>query len=1023
VPRLIRYIHGVLGAWLVLGLELFVFATLEWRKLATVWELQMGTLWLAPTALLVAATLGALGAACYELVDRARDRRARFGLSVGAALFATLVALGVGGGRHLAELPARVGFASLTACALALPLYFLAPALANAIKRRPERVSLGVGLVIVGLELVNRFVLVRLYPAFHYGLSALALIVAAGLFRGSPAGVRQSELWPAFLTGAVMLLSAGLAKAGSERLSHFDNFRWLLLENAPLLGQAVRIAAELSPPPPLDDGACKKGADCEQGGPRQSQRTLDLAGRDFLLISIDALRADHVGAYGYPRKTTPNIDAIARSGAVFEFAYAQTPHTSYSVTSLMTGKYMRPLLLQGVAQDSDTWAGLFRTYGYRTAAFYPPAVFFIDPARFEPFQRNFLGFEYRWVEFSEGTRRIEQVRQYLASAPHDKPLFVWVHLFGPHEPYEPHAAHDFGERDVDRYDSEIAQADETVGALVEIFQASRKNAVTLITADHGEEFGEHGGRYHGTSVYEEQVRVPLVISAPGAIKPQKVVEVVQTIDILPTLLTALDIPAPPRIRGRDLGSLLSGQRAAEPGLAYAETEEQVLLAEGSLRLVCARKIGACKLFDLRTDPAQARDLAGERSADLARLRTRLRDLSASHGRYEQSGLRAEGKGWPAPILRGIGGDADAAEEIASLLDDADRVIRRKAGELLFELRRPETAAPLRLALARDEDEEVRRWCALALTRLGEGAPLVYELLYDRETRWQRFAALALAQSGDRRGEETLIAWWRDKAERDYARSRQLLDVFGALRTKDAIWPLVQALDDVRLRPHIATTLSKIGGELARGSLLDALHHERFQSTRVALATALVDLETGAAMATALVRFLGVPDPLPGGLALARRGELLDKIGGPEKGDLRRLERESMLGVGLMLTVPPGGNGRGVRALVRARAAGPNPGEVLFGVPTEAEPTRVREGQPRVRKLPQIDPGRSLHLSIPAGVEAVEVYGTLPESAGARPGQRSRFAMFADRSVTVEAVALVPLADELAPPPPEPWKAP
>jgi hypothetical protein len=128
VPRLVRYTHGVLGAWFVLALELLVFAAIEWRKLATVWELQMGTIWLAPTALFVAALLGALGAGFYELVERARDRRARFGLAVGAAVFATLVALGVGGGRHLAALPARFGFAAVVACVLALPLYFLAPA-------------------------------------------------------------------------------------------------------------------------------------------------------------------------------------------------------------------------------------------------------------------------------------------------------------------------------------------------------------------------------------------------------------------------------------------------------------------------------------------------------------------------------------------------------------------------------------------------------------------------------------------------------------------------------------------------------------------------------------------------------------------------------------------------------------------------------------------------------------------------------------------------------------------------------
>ena len=95
-----------------------------------------------------------------------------------------------------------------------------------------------------------------------------------------------------------------------------------------------------------------------------------------------------------------------------------------SVTSLLTGKYMRPLLLQGAGGDSDTWAGLLRTYGYRTAAFYPPAVFFIDQSRFQGFEKRSLDFEYRWVEFAEGEKRLKQVREYLASAPRDKPFEI-----------------------------------------------------------------------------------------------------------------------------------------------------------------------------------------------------------------------------------------------------------------------------------------------------------------------------------------------------------------------------------------------------------------------------------------------------------------------------------------------------------------------------------------------------------------------------------------------------------------------
>ena len=156
-----------------------------------------------------------------------------------------------------------------------------------------------------------------------------------------------------------------------------------------------------------------------------------------------------------------------------------------------------------------------------------------------------------------------------------------MHLFGPHEPYEAHADHPFGDRDVDRYDSEIAAADSTVGDIVDHVRALRPGAVTIVTADHGEEFSEHGGRYHGTTVYEEQVRVPLVVSAPGLLSAHRVQSVAQTIDLLPTILSALSIPPSPRIRGRALGAALLAS-APNPGFAFAETEESALWQKAPL---------------------------------------------------------------------------------------------------------------------------------------------------------------------------------------------------------------------------------------------------------------------------------------------------------------------------------------------------------------------------------------------------------------------------------------------------------
>src|SRR5262249_42747269 len=156
-------------------------------------------------------------------------------------------------------------------------------------------------------------------------------------------------------------------------------------------------------------------------------------------------------------------------------------------------------------------------------------------------------------------------------------LLLWVHLFEPHEPYVAHPEHPFGERDVDRYDGEIALADDGIGEIVAAVRSARPNAVIVATADHGEAFGEHGERYHGSAVYEEQVRVPLVVVAPGLPGGRRIAAPVQTIDILPTILAALDIPRPARVDGNDLGPWLrAGAEAPEKEAsrpAFAETEE------------------------------------------------------------------------------------------------------------------------------------------------------------------------------------------------------------------------------------------------------------------------------------------------------------------------------------------------------------------------------------------------------------------------------------------------------------------
>lgn len=1013
---------AVCALWLVTAGELAVVVGLNWTNVAGIWELGWGAAFLAPGAL----ALGGLTAAVVHSVWRALlfDKpwvRALGLTSIG--LVCVAIGYGLTPGRHFELWWRRAGVVTLMTVVGVAIAYRIAAAYRTTEKSGPARTRathragapalrrFGAALLLlVAAECANRFALVRLYPAFHWALSLLAVAVCVVGLSGV---VRKSlSRAGAIAVGVVFVGAAALASPASERLARFDNFRWLLLEQAPLLGQVTGALALLSPPPALPAQ--------DLGPPPPSRGGVSFSGRDILLVSVDAMRADHLGTYGYGRKTSPRIDGLARDGVAFAYAYCATPHTSYSVTSMMTGKYIRPLLLQGAGADSETWAQALRRYEYRTAAFYPPAVFFIDSARFQPFEQAQLGFEYQKKEFLEGEPRVQQVADYLDAQPEDQKLFIWVHLFGPHEPYEQDPRWNFGPTDKDRYDSEIAAADHVVGRLADEFRQKRPGGVVIITSDHGEEFGEHGGRYHGSSVYEEQVRVPLIVNAPGLVPPGRVDIPVQTIDLLPTVLGALSVPAQPRIRGRDLGSLLSGRlEKADLGFAYAETEEQSMLAEGPWRLICARRLGACRLFNLIKDPAQKIDLAGPEGKRFTRLKERVRQLNASHGTFEERGIRSEGKGWPGAILRATAGDGDAVVELGALLDDADVEVRRRAAKLLFDLPREEVAPALRLALSRDEDEDVRRYCALALTRQGEGASLTTELLTSPDQNFRRLAALALAEQGDRRGHLELVAWWQNREpEMEFGLATQIVAALGKARSKEAVWPLLASLDDVRLRPAIARALADIGDDVARGRLAKALAYEPYHGTRTVLADALNRLGAGTELVLPLRKWLGVPDPLTDGLRVATEAGILEHVGGPSESDLKRARENAAFGEVVRVIVPKGGNDGGLRLIARAKNTTSEKRVLRIGLPHGVFAYNSKGELTKSRKVPEIHPSLRVSLSYPPASKSSELRVLVPKEFGMAPGRSSHLVVLAERGLEFESLAVVPLQNEPVGPEPE-----
>jgi arylsulfatase A-like enzyme len=1030
----------------LVGAAILVMAEWAWVSLAArtefagTWELVDGLTGVVPLTWIL-ASFGALAGAMALVLARSTSLEARISLGLLGAGVATAIGLGVTQGRHFAALAVRAPFVGAMAVVSFAFAFTAAPWAARVLSSAPRQSALAGAALALVFMVVNHTVLPRLYPAFHLGLALLTVMTAPVIargFRARRASDDMARFAPLVLLGALLLAIAAAPRI-SERLSRVDNLRMIFLDRTALLALGVELGARLAPPAPLAPAA----APPEERRSNERQ-AIDWRGKDILLITVDALRADHVGAYGYPRPTTPALDELARNGVLFSRAYCPTPHTSYSVASLMTGKNLHPLLVQGLGGDSDTVAGLTRIYGYRTAAFYPPAVFFIDEELFLSFRDRRLDFEYARVEFADPSERAEAVTGYLATQPRDQRVFLWVHLFEPHEPYVAHAAYDFGDRDVDRYDGEVAFADAGIGQIVRAMRRERPQTVVIVTADHGEEFGEHRGRYHGTTVYEEQVRVPLVVEGPGVPAGRRVHAPVQTIDILPTVLGALDIPRPPRVGGHDLGHWMrptssevdpssTGEgtskpdttRAVEAPAAISETDDQILLADAMWRLVCMRRAGACALYDLNTDPEQAHDVSTSHRDRFQTMKAALRRIEAARGHYEaaEAGVRP----WPVPIRRGLGGDGDAAPEIAELLDDSDVGFRRKAAELLFQLKRPEAAAPLRLALAREDDATVRRWAALALARLGQTNDLVIDLLNGEDRDAGRLAALSLGENGDARATPVLVEWWQSE-RLPYARAREVLAALGKVRPKEAVMPLIASLGDLRLRPLIADTLAAIGQPAARAPLAEHLAHERNKDTRFALAAALVKLGARSELAPSLLRFLGTPDPLPDGVEMARRAGLLSLIGTTEA-DLERLRAATgaPTSIRFKLAWPSGGTRAGgrlsmahdvmYRLLARASTTDNQPGRVMFTACSRDDRDASRR---------PTDHAPRATLEFPGGA-ARELLVALPSAlvgpADGRPVPRELcLAVERTANLAIEGIAIVPLAEEIPPPPPEPWKA-
>jgi arylsulfatase A-like enzyme/Flp pilus assembly protein TadD len=366
-----------------------------------------------------------------------------------------------------------------------------------------------------------------------------------------------------------------------------------------------------------------------------------------LLVSIDTLRADALGAYGNARVRTPWIDRLAREGVRFDAAHAHNVVTLPSHVNMLTGLLpfehgVRDNNGFRVPKDAKTLAALLKPRGYRSGGFV--SAFVLDErfglgSGFDRWDSRVAGGEWsRGFLMPErpGPVTVAEALRWLAAG--SRPSFAFVHLYEPHSPYQPPA--EFAAGAPDAYHGEVAAADTALAPLLEpiLEQGRSGRTFVILTSDHGESLGEHGEATHGVFAYEATLRVPLVIYAPSLFGPRVVSEPVRHVDLVPTVLDALGIEEPTGLSGRSLLPLLAGKGAGEPPASYFEALTASInrrwaplqgVRDGALKYI---DLPLPELYDLVADPSEAHNLAASRPQDLERLGERLRTLRArDHG--------------------------------------------------------------------------------------------------------------------------------------------------------------------------------------------------------------------------------------------------------------------------------------------------------------------------------------------------------------------------------------------------------
>src|SRR5450755_705271 len=420
---------------------------------------------------------------------------------------------------------------------------------------------------------------------------------------------------------------------------------------------------------------------------------------NVVLITIDTLRPDHLGCYGYQSIKTPNIDALAADGTSFDRAFTVVPVTLPSHSSMLTGTYpmlsgMHDFSANKLSPQQPTMASVLKQAGYATGAVIAAAVLDGKFGLNQGFDFYYDHFDFSRLSESNldemerpGNVVADQALDWLGKNSQKK-FFLWMHLYDPHFPYnppEPYRAEYAGRL----YDGEIAFADAQVGRLVRFLKEKGlyQNTVIVLTGDHGEGLGEHGEKTHGFFIYNATMHVPLIIRLPAAAAGQTVEDLVSLVDLMPTVLGAVGVEVPAQVQGKSLLARVrgsDGQAIEHERTVYGETFlPRIHFNWSELRGSENTKyhfIDAPKpeLYDVAKDPGETHNLLGEKKAVGEEMRAKLvamiRDYSAGKELAEKTGLdpalmeRLKSLGYAA-----FSGGSDPTISSRNLPDPKDRI--------------------------------------------------------------------------------------------------------------------------------------------------------------------------------------------------------------------------------------------------------------------------------------------------------------------------------------------------------------